>query len=174
MTVTLDDFRPVMRQWITGITIVAAYSPEMGRARGITVNSFTSVSFSPPLVSVCLTKTTETALAVLESGAFGVSILSTEQAHLSMRFAGMDPDFPAGLDRFSGVPTHTAITRSPLLSQALGWLDCKVWAVYDGSTHHIFVGEVAAAALNQTTPHEPLLYYNRAYRRLMPPEQGDE
>lgn len=170
MTVTVDDFRAVMRQWLTGITIVTAYSPELGRARGITVNSFTSVSFNPLLVSVCLTKSTETAQAVLDSGAFGVSILSSEQGHLSVRFAGMDPDFPTDLDRFTGVPTHTAITRSPLLTDGLGYLDCKVWAVYDGSTHHIVIGEVVAAALNPSTPHEPLLYYNRVYRRLMPPD----
>lgn len=173
MTISVDDFRAVMRQWITGVTIVTAYSSEMGRARGITVNSFTSVSFNPLLVSVCLTKSTETAQAAIDSGAFGVSILSGEQGNLSMRFAGMDPNFPANLDRFTGIPTHTAVTRSPLLTDSLGWLDCKIWAVYDGSTHHIIVGEVVAAAANPSTPHEPLLYYNRAYRRLMPPEQNN-
>ncbi|MBI5931727.1 MAG: flavin reductase [Chloroflexi bacterium] len=170
MTVTVDDFRTVMRQWITGVTIVTAYSPAMGRARGNTVNSFTSVSFNPLLVSICLTKSTETAQAVLDAQAFGISILSAEQEILSMRFAGMDSNFPADLDRFTGVPTQTAVTQSPLLTEALAWLDCKIWAIYDGSTHHIIVGEVVATSLNQSPPHEPLLYYNRAYRRLMPPD----
>jgi flavin reductase (DIM6/NTAB) family NADH-FMN oxidoreductase RutF len=162
-----------MRQWVTGVTIVTAQSAAPGQPRGMTANSFASISLEPPLVGVCLLKTTETAAAVVAMGAFGVSLLKADQEYLSARFAGYDPNFPADLDRFTGVSTHQAVTGAPLLSEALGWLDCRVWAIYDGSTHHIVVGEVVAvSAAAPDLLQTPLVYYNRHYRQLAPPQQG--
>jgi flavin reductase (DIM6/NTAB) family NADH-FMN oxidoreductase RutF len=141
----------------------------------MTVNSFVSVSLQPTLVSVCLQKTTETARAVIESAAFGISILAADQRSLSARFAGFDPAYPSDVDRFTGVKTHAVLTGAPLLTDALCWLDCKVWAVYDGSTHHIVVGEVVAASvIVPDLTRLPLIYYNRDYHHLTPQQQEQE
>ena len=49
-----DAFRDVMRSFPTGVTVVG--SAHGGEKRGMTVNSFTSVSLNPPTVLICITR----------------------------------------------------------------------------------------------------------------------
>jgi len=156
-------FRHTMRLWATGVTVVTARSGEL--MRGTTVSSFTSVTLEPPLILVCLQKITDTAQAILESGAFAVSMLGEGQEHLSNLFAGYVPLEP-DQDRFEGIPLHVAATGSPIITEAMGWLDCKLHAAHDGSTHHIFIGQVVAASDQGEGSPPPLLYHNREYRKL--------
>src|SRR5690606_36920211 len=82
------------------------------------------------------------------------------QLEIGMRFAGMKPEIK---DRFTGLKTHTAVTGSPLLPDSLAWVDCTVWAMYDGGDHTIFVGEVKDLSVSELDM--PLLYHNRLWRR---------
>lgn len=162
---TLDQkLRQTMRLWATGVTIVSACHEDV--LRGMTVSSFTSVTLDPPLVLVCLQKDKETAEVILASKAFSVSMLGEQHREISDLFAGFGPELPQEANRFDGLALEYALTGSPILSDAMGWLDCKLHAVYDGSTHHIFVGEVVAASGASDDIKQPLLYYNRAYRKL--------
>jgi flavin reductase (DIM6/NTAB) family NADH-FMN oxidoreductase RutF len=158
-----DTFRKTMRLWATGVTIVT--TAHEGVLRGLTVSSFTSVTLEPPLILVCLQKKTETAQLVAQSGIFAVCMLGEASAHLSDLFAGFTPT-PAGVNRFDGLPLITASTGAPIFAEAMGWLDCRVHSVLDGSTHHIFMGEVLEASGGDESAPRPLLYYNRAYRKL--------
>jgi flavin reductase (DIM6/NTAB) family NADH-FMN oxidoreductase RutF len=158
---TPEQLRNALRFWTTGVTIVSATSK--GVVHGMTVNSFTSLSLEPPLVMISLEKVTRTHGLVASAGAFGVSILSQEQRALSDRFAGRESEKS---DRFDGVDTFTMETGSPILSQALAFFDCRVSATYDAGTHTLFVGEVLAAGLPGENTKQPLVYFNRNYRRL--------
>ena len=161
------DLRTVMRYFPAGVTIVTALQTEDNTPCGMTVSSFTSISLEPPLIVVSLKKTATTALAILEQKVFGVSILQEGQEDLSNRFAGFDPNFVEHATRFVDLNIHTVETGAPLLQDALNWLDCKVWAIYDGSTHHIVVGEVvASSSVAENAENNPLLYYNRGYHSL--------
>lgn len=148
-------FRAALGQWPTGVTLVTTAVD--GQWYGVTASSFSSVSLDPPLVSVCLARSAFAHDLVLASGAFGVTILAKDQAELGQRFAR----FEAGVDRFEGASWETASTGSPLLSQALGWLDCVVEHAYSGGDHTIFVGRVESAATPRTT--SPLLYHSRTW-----------
>lgn len=77
-----------------------------------------------------------------------------------MRFAGLRPEIT---DRFAGPTTQTAVTGCPLLPDSLAWVDCTVWAMYDGGDHTIFVGEVQDLSVSDLDM--PLLYHNRLWRR---------
>jgi hydroxymethylglutaryl-CoA lyase len=70
---------------------------------------------------------------------------------------------PEITDRFAGLKTTTAVTGSPLLPDSLAWVDCIVWAMYDGGDHTIFVGEVRDLSVSDLDM--PLLYHNRLWRR---------
>jgi len=153
-----------MRMWATGVTVVAAKHGDT--LRGITVSSFTSVTLEPPLVLVCIQKQTESAATILQSGAFAVSMLGEGQQEVSNLFAGFVP-IPNEANRFDGIDLIFAETGSPILAQAMGWLDCKLHATHDGSTHHIFIGEVVqASGQPEDGVRKPLLYYDREYRQL--------
>ena len=153
-------FRQIVGRFVTGI-IVATTATDEG-LHGLTANAFCSVSLEPPLVLVCVDRLARGHDRIAEAGAFGISILGDRQELLSERFAGRAPLVNA---RFEGVPYLTAVTGAPLLAEAIAWLDCYLWATYDGGDHSIFVGEAVAAALANDRA-APLLYHTGRYARL--------
>lgn len=159
---TPDQLKDVLRFWTTGVTVVSA--SYQGSQHGMTVNSFTSLSLEPPLVSISLEKITRTHQLVKQAGRFGVSILSAEQRDLSDRFAGRENEY---IDRFEGVGIFTLETGSPLLQEGIAYFDCRVSVTHDAGTHTIFISEVlAAGAPANQQDGKPLVYFNRAYRKL--------
>ncbi len=127
---------------------------------GVTASSFSSLSLDPPLVLVCFAKKMFTHRAIREYGAFAVNLLGAHQLEWGKLFAGMKPEVQ---DRFAGIDVLSAATGCPLLPDVLAWLDCRVWQVYDGGDHSIFVGEVMAASTS-AAPAMPLLYHNRQWQ----------
>ncbi|MBL8045768.1 MAG: hydroxymethylglutaryl-CoA lyase [Anaerolineales bacterium] len=158
MPVSPQAFKQALAQWASGVTVVTTVFN--GQRLGLTVSSFSSVSLNPPLISVCLDKKLYTCTAIEQSGAFAVNVLDMNQMEYGLVFAGMKPGVE---DRFEGIAINTAVTDSPILPGVLCWLDCKVWQVYDGGDHVIFVGEVLAT--DSSGADTPLLYHNRLWRR---------
>lgn len=159
-----DQLKDVLRFWTTGVTVVTA--SHQGSQHGMTVNSFTSLSLEPPLVSISLEKATRTHQLVMQAGRFGVSILAAGQQELSNRFAGRESEQS---NRFEGVDIFTLETGSPLLRQAIAYFDCRVSVTHDAGTHTIFISEVLAAGTPpEGQDEQPLVYFNRAYRKLDP------
>jgi flavin reductase (DIM6/NTAB) family NADH-FMN oxidoreductase RutF len=154
-----EELRQAMRQWATGVTIVSAH--HNGRRHGMTVSSFTSLSLDPPLVLVSLEQVTKTHRLVQQAGYFGVTILDESQQEISDRFAGRITEFS---DRFGELETFTMVSGSPLLAHGLAWIDCRVVVTYQAGDHTVFIGEVLAVKSGQAG--QPLIYYNRDYRRL--------
>jgi hydroxymethylglutaryl-CoA lyase len=158
MPFTPDNFKRAMSQFASGVTVVTTKHGET--PIGITASSFSSLSLDPPLVMVNLNKKLFTHNVIAESGFFAVNVLSARQLDLGMRFAGMKPEIK---DRFAGLNVTTAATGAPLLPDSLAWVDCSIWAMYDGGDHTIFVGEVRDLAVSDFDM--PLLYHNRLWRR---------
>jgi flavin reductase (DIM6/NTAB) family NADH-FMN oxidoreductase RutF len=156
-----DGLRDALRFWTTGVTIVAAAHD--GNRHGMTVNSFTSLSLNPPLVSVSLEKVTRTHQLVESAGKFAVSILAEDQRSVSDRFAGRETD--AG-DRFTDLDTWSLVGGSPILRDALAYFDCEVTASHDAGTHTLFIGKVLACGQQGDRNKDPLVYYNRGYRDI--------
>ena len=121
MTLDPEQLRRTMRAWTTGVTVVTAI--HAGQQYGMTVNSFTSVSLEPPLVSVALKKLTHTHDLVEKSGEFSVTILSAAQKELSNRFAGKHQEIK---DRFEGVLTETLSINAPLPKGGTAYFNCRV------------------------------------------------
>ncbi|MCC6613634.1 MAG: flavin reductase family protein [Anaerolineae bacterium] len=157
-----EDMRDTLRLWASGVSVVTSAAGD--ERNGLTVSAFNSLSLEPPLILVCLHKDSNTIPMIEESGVFAVSILNSDQAYLSDRFAGR-VDLDEDEDRFTGVETFTALTGSPLIKDAVGWLDCRVHTRHDGSTHWIYIGEVVATGHSSTT-EDPLLYFDRNYRMV--------
>jgi flavin reductase (DIM6/NTAB) family NADH-FMN oxidoreductase RutF len=164
MTVDRNTMRDTLRFWTSGVTIVATRATEPDALHpfaGMTASSFLSLSLEPPQILVSLAKFSTTTAVVLASEVFSVSILTAAQAHLADRFAGRS-DLSTREDRFDSVPVITAVTGAPILRDSLAWLDCRIAAVHDGSTHWIVVGEVMATG-RKDEADDPLIYFNRAY-----------
>lgn len=159
LAVTTDQYKRTLAHWATGVTVLSTLSGT--EDVGITASSFTSLSLNPPQVLMSVSKRLYTHNALRESGVFAVSFLRAEQVEWGKRFAGMVPEIE---DRFEGIALHRAETGCAILSDALGWVDCKVTHVYDGDDHSIFIGAVLAAGADDMG--SPLIYYHRNWRKL--------
>lgn len=159
-----EMFRTVMSRFASGVTVVTTLCD--GEPHGMTASAVCSVSLEPLLVLVCVER--DTALSGLVPGqdVFALSILTASQADLSDRFA--DPDRPEGAAQFDGVETRPAATGAPILPDVLAWIDCRVWASYDGGDHVILVGEAVDMGLGGQ--EEPLLYFRSAYTNAVRPD----
>lgn len=152
-----QDFRAAMASFATGVTVVTARAPD-GRPVGVTVNAFSSVSLSPPLVLICLDRSTGCLDCFLDGRPFAVNILSGDQAGVSHDFAGPQD---AG---FHGHPFHDGEGGAPILEGVKAVVECRSENAYDGGDHLIVVGRVVAVQVDDGA--EPLLYYRSAYRHL--------
>jgi flavin reductase (DIM6/NTAB) family NADH-FMN oxidoreductase RutF len=162
MTFDPERLRQAMRAWTTGVAIVTSIYED--QQYGMTVNSFTSISLDPPLVSVTLKRLTHTHELVVKSGMFSVTILTRAQKELSDRFAGKMPNI---IDRFAGVQTETISLDSPVFKNGMAYFDCRVVNSMPVGENTLFVAEVLDARGEGTG--EPLVYHNREYWRLTKP-----
>jgi len=149
--------RDAMGCFATGITVVTALT-SYDVPIGLTANSFTSVSLSPPLLLVCIANGAGSAPTLREASHFGVNVLQTGQQQASSRFAGK------GEDRFAGTAWAPGETGVPLLNASLISFECRRHAVHEGGDHFILVGEVVRAQFEPR--RDPLLYFRGKYRRL--------
>jgi flavin reductase (DIM6/NTAB) family NADH-FMN oxidoreductase RutF len=159
MAISSEAFRNALRHFPSGVTIVTIKSGE--RVHGLTVSAFASVSPEPPLIMIAIDHR-HSAYAMLEreGAVFAVNILHQEQSALSNRFAWVKDE-----DRFAEGDWETAATGAPILTDALAWLDCTIYARFAVGTHTVYIGEIQASGVSR--PGEPpLIYWNRDYRRL--------
>jgi flavin reductase (DIM6/NTAB) family NADH-FMN oxidoreductase RutF len=154
-TVDQKVFRDVVGRFTSGVTIVTTAVD--GRRFGTTASAMSSLSMEPPMLLICLNKSSETGAAVLDSGRFAVNILAEAQEHLAGQFA------VKGQDKFSGVGVRDGITGSPLIQGTLATLECRTVETVTGGTHTVFLAEVVAAAGSEL---EPLTYFRGAFGRL--------
>ncbi len=166
---TAEDFRAVLGRFATGVAIMTSVAD--GQPHGMTANAISSVSLDPPLVLVCVDRRAVMADVIDVAQTFALSWLTVDQAALSQWFA--DPQRPIGAEQFDELTTQTDVTGSPILDGAHGWVDCRVWAAYDGGDHVIVVGRVVALGQAPTTSDgattTPLIYHRGGYAGLGEP-----
>jgi flavin reductase (DIM6/NTAB) family NADH-FMN oxidoreductase RutF len=159
MALDPENLRAAMRAWSAGVTVATTVSD--GQKHGMTVNSFTSISLDPAMITISMQQATRTYEMVRKSNVFGLTILSVEQSRISDLFAGR---FTEVEDRFEGLQTDTLVTGSPFIVGGLAWLDCRILQTVDAGMNSLFIAEVLAA--RSFGEDQPLLYHNRKYWRL--------
>ena len=157
MTVDSGQFKDVLREWASGVTVVTSRHGE--RVHGMTVSAFASVSLDPPLVLICASKSSNTYEVIEEGRVFAANILAADQQDLSNKFASKKEEHL----RFEGLDWQEGATGAPILPGALAALDCRVVAAHDAGDHVIYVGQVEAVVLDEG---RPLIYYGAGYRAL--------
>jgi flavin reductase (DIM6/NTAB) family NADH-FMN oxidoreductase RutF len=132
------SFRHAVGQFPSGIVVITTAS-----GHAMTVSAFSSVSLDPPLVLFCAEKVARFHDAVLDAGAWAVSILAEDAEKTARRLATRGRPLDGQLD---GLPHHPApVTGAPVLDDALAVLECTTKAVYEGGDHNIIVGHVVTA-----------------------------
>lgn len=158
MPISDQEFRDALRHWASGVTVVTTRDSD-GNLHGLTVSAFSAVSLAPPLVLVCVDKTTYSYQAFAKSRIFAVNILSENQHQISHQFA-----LPVA-EKFAGIEFADGIAGVPLLAGALVNLECRLVFNYDGGDHSILVGEIERTTIRTG---KPLLYFNGNYGKIEP------
>ena len=78
-------FRDVVGRFASGVTVITTSVD--GKSFGTTASAMSSLSMDPPMLLVCLNKTSETGAAVFKAQSFAVNILADAQEHLAAKFA---------------------------------------------------------------------------------------
>ena len=161
MTIGSEQFRDALRHFPAGVTIVTIKAPGYEKPHGLTVSAFASISPKPPLIMVAIDhRGIGHEMLQAEGSVFAVNILPADKMELSNRFAWVKD-----VDRFAEGDWGTAVTGAPILKDALAWLDCTIHHRYEAGTHTIYLGNVEASGVPRAD-EEPLIYWNRGYRRL--------
>ena len=147
--------RRILGRFATGISVATTRVGD--ELFGMTANAVTSLSLDPPLVLLCVDKYAQFLTAIKQSKVFALSILGEEHEHHSRRFAQKGPK------EFTDWNSVTSTTGSPILSEALAWVDCNVVDILPGGDHEIFVGEIVAGDCRDG---RPLLYFGGQYAKL--------
>lgn len=151
------DFRAASARFPTGVAVVTRKLPD-GRAHGMTVSSFTSVSLHPPLILVCIDKRATFASALTPGMPFVVNVLAHEQQPLAARFAAM----PEG-QRFSGLHWHESSRGVPVLAGVVAVFECLLHDAVEAGDHWIVLGLVDSLHRHDG---RPLVWCDSAYHYL--------
>ncbi|MGH8456145.1 MAG: flavin reductase [Stenotrophobium sp.] len=147
------EFRKALGSFATGVTIITTRG-EDGQPLGLTVNSFNSVSLSPPLVLWSLANNSLSLPAFKAAPHWAVHVLASDQEPLSARFA------KRGENKFAGVDTEEGVGGIPLLRGCTARFECRSAFQYDGGDHVIFVGEVQNFTRSEAAP---LVFHSGRY-----------
>ena len=124
----------------SGVVVVSArYS---NGYRGLTASSLVSISADPPLVMVGLEREATTRTAVVEGGAFNVSVLTRTQEFIADRLAGRAPAID---ESWSEIPHRLGTNGIPLIDGCVAWLECTLSAAHEAGDHDRCVGKVEEA-----------------------------
>lgn len=147
------SFRDALGRFATGVAFVTA-APD-GEPTGLIVNTLTSVSLEPPLVSFNPSRSSLTWSRMRRTGRFGVNVLGRRHEPFALRA------IPAGADRFAGLDWEPGRGGAPLLKDALACLECEIVAEHPAGDHWIVVGRVDDLRIPQ--PGEPLVFFDGAF-----------
>ena len=146
-----DAKKTVLRMIPYGIYVLTADDGK-GNVAAATVNWVTQSAFAPPLVVVGV-KTDSGAYKILkETRAFALNMLGKEQKGVAFSF--FKPT-QVSEGKLSGQPYRKGSTGAPILDNAPGAVECRVTAIVEQGDHHIVVGEVVEAHLNQPPAGRP-------------------
>ena len=136
-TADRDALRDALGQFTTGVTIVTVNTPS--GPLGMTANSFTSVSLSPPMILWCPATTSLRHNAFATAEHFALHILSSGQEHLAREFA------KAG-EAFHHCDWDLDATGLPLINACSARLVCRTETRIGAGDHTIIVAHVDQAA----------------------------
>jgi flavin reductase (DIM6/NTAB) family NADH-FMN oxidoreductase RutF len=131
------------------VWLVTAYA---GERRGGLIATFVSqASLVPnlPRMLVGVARQHHTWELIESSGAFALHLLGQHNFDWVAQFglrSGHD------VDKFESRSTQTAFTGSPILGEAIGWLDCLVETRLDTGDRTVYLGQVVQSAVTHYGP----------------------
>ena len=156
-----DKLRGTLGQFPTGVAIVTALTDNFEPV-GMTINSFNSVSLTPPLISWCIDNRSVSFKVFVKAESFTVTVLAENQADLGMRFA------TRGANKFPD--TEFNYNDAPVIPNSCAWFKCKAYRSILLGDHTMLVGRVVEFA---RFPRQPLVFKGGRFQQPMQTAQAE-
>lgn len=135
------DRRTVLRLFPYGLYAVTVRHGD--QEHGITAAWVTQASFAPAMVVVSIESESRALPMLRDAKAFALNVLTAEQRDVATRLGVSSTAAPPKL---AGIPTKPGpATGVPVLTGALGWLECRMVATMPAGDHTLVLGEVVEA-----------------------------
>ncbi|MFE2377096.1 flavin reductase family protein [Streptomyces sp. NPDC059398] len=148
--------REVMGEFVTGVCVASTWAAEGHDA--IVVNSLTSVSLDPPLVSVCLREDSTFLRELRSAGVWAVSILPESRHALARALTAPATRRPRPQDAAEWTPGDR--TGCLTLADAPGVIECENYRQVALGDHVLVVGRVVGLLRR---PVMPLVFHRGSF-----------
>ena len=154
MTSDFDNtaLKKAFGSFATGVAVATSHSS------GFTINSFSSLSLSPPLIIFNIYKTETDHVDFLKNNSFVINFLSREQEEVSRLFATKDPE------KVNKTEHSISENKNIILNDTLGHIELSVFQQIDIADHVLVIGQVQN--LETDDNKKPLIYYRSKYQSL--------
>jgi flavin reductase (DIM6/NTAB) family NADH-FMN oxidoreductase RutF len=152
-------FRETLGHYPTGVAVVTAIADD-GRPIGMVVGTFSSVSLDPPLIAFFPMSNSKSFAQLRHAKTFCVNVLASDQEPLCRQLA------TGGDTKFDGVRWRPGPLGSPILDDAVSWIECTFEDIREAGDHYIVLGLVHEFAVQRSTL--PLLFFQGGYGRFSP------
>ena len=156
----IRELRNALGQFTTGVAIITAAGADAGPV-GMTINSFSSVSLEPALISWCIDRHAVSYEAFVNTRHFSITVLADHQAELAMRFAAR------GADKFRNIETDG--DAAPVVAGGCAWFMCELFRSIPLGDHTMIIGEIQEFAYY---PAAPLVFSGGNFGPLQPDTVG--
>lgn len=139
------DYRRALGRFPTGVAVVTALGAD-GRAVGMTINSFTSVSLEPPVVAWSIGRKAPSYEVFADARHFVINVLSLEQLSVSAQFSRPSQD------KFAGIAWREGVGGVPVLDGCVAQFECSVRERIAVGDHDMLFGDVLRYAHAERLP----------------------
>jgi len=135
--------KTVLRQFPYGLYVVTVMSE--GEDHGIAANWVMQTSFTPPMVVVAIENESKSLPMMRDARGFAINVLAAGQRDVATQIGKSSRNQP---HKLRDVPTRPSpVTGSPILSDGLGWVECRLVATMPSGDHTLVLGEVVEAGV---------------------------
>ena len=138
-----DAKKTVLRHFPYGLYVVTV--AHGGEEHGMTANWLTQAAFEPPMIAVAVENTSKTIGMIRDSHHFAVNVLQKSQRDLAGKLGRSSQQAPQKLKGIKTKPAPGANT--PVLADALGWVECRLVTTLPAGDHTLVLGEVIEAGV---------------------------
>jgi flavin reductase (DIM6/NTAB) family NADH-FMN oxidoreductase RutF len=141
----MDDAakKTILRHFPYGLYVISVAAG--GEEHGMTANWVMQAAFEPPMVVVALENTSKTLGMVRDSRHFAVNVVLATQRDLAGKLGRSSEQAP---QKLKGIKTKPApVSGTPVLTDCLGWVECRVVATLPSGDHTLVLGEIVAAGV---------------------------
>ena len=150
--------KAILRRFPYGLYVVTV--AHGGEDHGMTANWLTQAAFDPPMAVVAIESTSKTIGMIRDAHHFVINLLLTGQRELAGKLGRSSAQAP---QKLKGIKTKPAPTSgTPVLVDALGWVECRVVATLPAGDHTLVLGEIVAAGVEHEG--EPLTLQEAGFK----------